>query len=100
MSGPQLAIDFEYDERTVRLATEICLMLTPYLAPGTTRESARVLAERVTKVAEKRYKDNWEPKEAIRCHTCDDVTTVPGNRVRVAVCNRCSINGATPGSSG
>lgn len=99
-SQGQLAIDFEYDERTVRLATEVAIMLTPYVAPGTPRDNVRLLAERIAKVAEKRYKDAWEPKEGIRCHTCDDMTTVPGNRVRVAVCNRCSVTGATPGSDG
>jgi hypothetical protein len=96
----QLAIDFEYDERTVRLATEVAIMLTPYMAPGTPRDDVRSLAERIAKLSERRFKDAWEPKEAILCHTCDEATTVPGNRVRVAVCNRCSLDGSTPGSSG
>lgn len=97
--GGQIVIDFDYDERTVRLATEIAIVLTPYLAPGTTRETVQLLAERVTKIAEKRYKDAWEPACEIRCHTCDEMT-LPKNRVRVAVCLRCSLHGCTPGSSG
>jgi hypothetical protein len=99
MKAGQLAIDFEYDERTVRLSTEVAIMLTPYLAPGTPRDAVRLLADKIAKVAEARYKNAWEPKEGILCHTCDEMTT-PDNRVRVAVCNRCSIEGRTPGSSG
>ena len=100
MSGAgQLAIDFEYDERTVRLSTEIAILLTPYLAPGTPRESVQVLATRIAKLAEKRYHNVWEPTDLIRCHTCDELTD-PKKRVRVVVCPRCSFNGATPGSDG
>ena len=99
MAAGQLAIDFDYDERTVRLAGEVGIMLAPYLAPGTPREISRVLAERIAKVAERRYKYAWEPKEGIRCLTCDELT-FPENRVRVVVCVRCSLEGRTPGASG
>jgi hypothetical protein len=99
VSGAQIAIDFDYDERTVRLATEIAIMLTPYLSPGTPRDTARGLADRVAKLSEKRYKDAWEPTCEIRCHTCDAMTTQK-TRVRVVVCPRCSLHGSTPGSSG
>lgn len=100
MSGAgQISIDFDYDERTVRLATEIAIMLTPHVSPGTPRENVRGLADRIAKLAEKRYKDAWEPTCEIRCHTCDEMT-VPKTRVRVVVCPRCSLHGSTPGSSG
>jgi uncharacterized paraquat-inducible protein A len=95
----QLTIDFEYDERSARLATELALVLTPYLAPGTARETVRNLASRVAMLAEKRYRDAWEPQEPIRCHTCDEMT-FPKTRVRVAVCPRCSLEGRSVGSGG
>lgn len=100
MAQGQLLIDFEYDERTARLAHEFGIILLPRVAPGTPANAVRDLAGRLAKLAEKRYKDAWEPKEPIRCHTCDDMTTSPGNRVRVAVCNRCSLEGRSAGSSG
>ncbi len=99
MSAGQISIDFEYDERTARLAAEIAIMITPYLSPGTPKETAKGLAERVALVAEKRYKDAWEPACEIRCHTCDEMTS-PKTRVRVVVCPRCSMEAKTPGSSG
>lgn len=99
MPGGQLHIDFDYDERTARLAVEIAILLIPRMAPGTTSESTKLLADRIAMLAEKRYKDAWEPSEPIRCHTCDAMT-VKRSRVRVAVCVRCSIEGRTPGSSG
>jgi len=99
MPAGQLAIDFDYDERTARLATEIALMITPYVAPGTPRERVRELADRVARTAERRYKDAWEPSELIRCHTCDAETTQK-DRVRVVICPRCSMEGSTPGSRG
>lgn len=99
MSGGQLAIDFDYDERTARLATEIAIMLTPHILPDTPKDKIRLLADRLAQLAEKRYKDAWEPDCEIRCHTCDEMT-VPKTRVRVVVCSRCSMRGSTPGSSG
>jgi len=95
----QLAIDFEYDGRTERLATEIGILIAPRLAPGTPREAARDLATRIAMLAEKRYRDFWEPEEPIRCHSCDQ-SLGPKERVRVAVCVRCSMEGRSPGSSG
>lgn len=99
MPGGQLHIDFDYDERTARLAVEIAILLTPRMAPGTTSETMRLLADRIAVLAERRFKDVWEPSEPIRCHTCDEMT-VKQNRVRVAVCVRCSVEGRTPGSRG
>lgn len=99
MAGGQLSIDFDYDERTARLAVEIAILLVPRMAPGTPSEATRLLADRIAVLAEKRFKDAWEPSEPIRCHTCDEMT-VKQNRVRVAVCVRCSVEGRTPGSSG
>lgn len=99
IDGGQLAIDFDYDERTARLSAEIAIMLAPHVAPGTPRDAIRLLADRVARVAERRYKDAWEPDCEMRCHTCDEMT-VPRTRVRVAVCPRCSLQGRTPGSSG
>jgi hypothetical protein len=95
----QLAIDFFCDDRSRALAQEFAIMLAPHLAPGTKSETAKLLAERMATLAEKRFRDFQEPKEAIRCHTCDEMTEV-GNRVRVAVCNRCSLEGRSVGSTG
>lgn len=97
MTGSQLDI-FDYDERTVVLARELALMVAPHLAPGTKGETARILAERMAKVAEARYKYAHEPSEMI-CHLCDVVTT-PKDRVRVAVCVRCSLESRSPGGAG
>jgi hypothetical protein len=95
----QLTIDFCCDDRSQSLAREISIMLAPHLAPGTKSETAKLLAERVALLAEKRFRDFQEPTEAIRCHTCDESTTI-GNRVRVAVCNRCSLEGRSVGCTG
>jgi hypothetical protein len=95
----QLSIDFCCDDRTRGLAREIAIMIAPHAAPGTKRETISLLAERVAKLAEKRYRDFQEPVEPIRCHSCDEMTTV-GNRIRVAVCNRCSLEGRSPGCGG
>lgn len=99
MSGGQISIDFDYDERTSRLSAEIAIILTPHVLPGTPRETIRNLADRLATLAEKRYKDAWEPACDMRCHTCDEMT-MPKTRVRVVVCPRCSMQASTPGSSG
>lgn len=99
MSQGQLGIDFNFDQRTVNLASEIGIILTPHLPPGTKNDLVKLLATRIAKLAEKRYKDQYEPKEPIRCHTCDEMT-LPNNRVRVAVCPRCSFEGRSVGSTG
>ena len=99
MAAPAGQIDFDYDGRTPRLAQEVAIILAPHLAPGTTKEAVRDLASRIASLAERRYKDAFEPQDPIRCHTCD-VETLPKTRVRVAVCQRCAIEGRTPGSSG
>jgi hypothetical protein len=98
MSG-QLLIDFCCDERSQGLARELAIMVAPYLAPGTTTEMTKNLASRMALLAEKRFNDFREPPEPIRCHTCDEMTTI-GNRMRVAVCNRCSLEGRSVGGSG
>jgi uncharacterized paraquat-inducible protein A len=99
MVAGQIAIDFDYDERVVRLSREIAVMVSPHAAPGIKSETVKVLAERVAKLAYQRLRDAWEPTEDIRCHTCDEMTT-PKNRVRVAVCARCSHEGRSVGSGG
>ncbi len=99
MAAGQIAIDFDYDERVVRLSREIALMVSPHAAPGTKAETVRVLAERIAKLAHQRLRDAFEPAEDVRCHTCNEMTT-PKNRVRVAVCARCSLEGRSAGSSG
>jgi hypothetical protein len=95
----QLAIDFDYDERTVRLASEFAVIMAPHLASGTTKEVTQEIASRLAVLAGKRYADFGEPGEPIRCHTCDEMT-IPKTRVRVAVCLRCSFEGRSVGSTG
>lgn len=96
----QLRIDFDYDERTVRLAAEFAIMLAPHVAAGTRKDAIKVLSANLAKLASKRLSDRTEPEEPIRCHTCDEMTTVPDNRTRVAVCNRCAFEGRSTGSAG
>lgn len=95
----QAKIDFDYDDRLPKLALELALMLTPYLAPGTPRETAKELALRLAKLASKRMDEQGEPAELIRCHTCDALTK-PDERARVAVCVRCALAGGSPGRDG
>lgn len=99
MPSGQLLIDFDYDERVATFAREVAVMIVPYFAPGTKSEAVRLVADRVARLAGARWKDVYEPREPVRCHTCDEMTTV-GNRVRVAVCNRCSLIARSVGSSG
>jgi len=98
MAG-QLAIEFECDGRTERLAAEFAVMLAPRMLPGTPAVSVQEISSRLAVLAERRFRDAWEPTEPIRCHTCDDMT-LPKTRVRVAVCTRCSAEGRSPGSAG
>jgi hypothetical protein len=93
----QVKIDFEYDDRLPGLALEFGIVLAPRLAPGTTREEAAALTARLAKLASRRLRVDAEPREAIRCHSCD-APTEPGDRVRVAVCTRCAARGGPPGS--
>lgn len=95
----QLVIDFDYDERTARLASEFAVMLAPHLAPGTKKEVAQAVASRLAVLAGRRYAEFGEPTEPIRCHTCDEMT-IPKTRVRVVVCLRCSFEGGSVGSRG
>jgi hypothetical protein len=99
VAAGQVVIDFDYDERVVRLSREIAVMVAPHAAPGTKSETVKVLAERIAKLAHLRLRDAQEPTEDMRCHTCDEMTT-PKNRVRVAVCARCSLEGRSVGSAG
>lgn len=98
-SAGQLVIDFDYDERSVKLAREVAVMLVPHLAPGTKIEVVRDLSARIAMLATTTLKYEWEPLEPVRCHLCDE-ETVPKNRVRVAVCRRCSAEPWSPGSRG
>ena len=91
-------IDFDYDGRTPRLAQEVAIMLAPHLLCAT-KEVTKELAARIATLAEKRYKEAFEPADPMRCHTCD-AETLPKTRVRVVVCPRCALEGRTPGSSG
>ena len=97
--GGQLQIDFDYDERSVRLAMEFGIMLTPVLAVTVSKEALSELTARMAMLATRRFKDLYEPSEPIRCHTCDELT-LPKNRVRVVVCPRCAFEGRSPGSAG
>jgi hypothetical protein len=97
--GGQLLIDFDYDERTVRLATEFAIMMAPHLAPKVTKETIQFLSARMATLAAARMKEAYEPTDPIRCHSCDEMT-VPATRVRVAVCTRCSFASRTAGSDG
>lgn len=99
MAAGQLHIDFEYDERAVRLAAEFALMMVPHMAPGTTTAFVKILSSNLAKLAARRLSDPHEPIEPMRCHTCDEMTTVPDNRVRVAVCLRCASEPRSPGCS-
>jgi hypothetical protein len=99
VSQGQLLIDFDYDERVASFAREVAIMLAPHGAPGTKAEATKVLADRIARLACKRWKDAHEPREEVRCHTCDEQTTI-GNRVRVAVCNRCALTGRSVGAAG
>ena len=92
-------IEFEYDDRVPTLAAEFGVMLAPRLASGTTTAQTKELAARLALLAAKRLSRLDEPKEPIRCHSCD-VETAPEERVRVVVCPRCALLGGSPGSDG
>jgi hypothetical protein len=95
----QLKIDFEYDDRVERLATEFGILLVPHVPPGTTTEAVKTLAGRLAMLAARRLERFEEPREPIRCHSCDHPTK-PDERARVVVCGRCALEGASPGSAG
>jgi hypothetical protein len=98
MSG-QMALDLDYDERSVKLAGQIAIMMAPHLATGTKAEVAKALAARISMLATRTLKYEWEPQEPIRCHLCSEQTE-PKFRVRVVVCPRCSAEPRVPGSTG
>jgi hypothetical protein len=98
-SRNQLKIDFEYDDRVERLATEFGIMIIPHLPPGTPRESVKTLAGSLAMLASRRLARFEEPKEPIRCHSCDCMT-MHDERARVVVCARCALEGSFPGSDG
>ena len=95
----QLKIDFAYDDGVERLATEFGIMLIPHVPSGTPRETIKTLAGRLAMLASVRLKKFDEPKELIRCHSCDCMTK-HDERARVVVCSRCALEGASPGSDG
>lgn len=95
----QVKIDFEYDDRVPTLAAEFGILLALRLVTGTTTEETKRLAARLALLAAKRLSRLDEPEEPIRCHSCD-AETGPEERVRVAVCLRCSLQGGSPGSDG
>lgn len=95
----QLPIDFEYDARVATLATELAIMMRPHLSLDTPQKVVIDLASRMAILASKRISKFEEPKEPMRCHTCD-IPTNPADRVRVVVCIRCGFNGGSPGCSG
>jgi hypothetical protein len=95
-SGGQLYIDFYTDDRMLELSKKVSVMLAPHVASGTDTKKLRDLADRVAVLAESVFRDFKEPKEPMRCHSCDELTLV-GNRVRVPVCNRCAHAGRSPG---
>lgn len=95
----QVKIDFDYDDRIPRLALEFGVMVVPYLAPGTPRETAKALAARLATLAGRRLTVHEEPGELVRCHSCD-AETKPDERARVVVCARCALQGGSPGSDG
>lgn len=95
----QVKIDFEYDDRVPTLAAEFGVVLAPRLATGTSLEETKKLAIRLALLASKRLSKFDEPEEPVRCHSCD-AETGPRDRVRVAVCPRCSLLGGSPGSDG
>jgi len=99
LPGSQLKIDFEYDDRVERLAAEFGIMLIPHVPPGTPREAVKTLAGRLAMLASARLKKFDEPRELIRCHSCDHMTK-PDERARVVVCSRCALEGSSPGSDG
>lgn len=99
MSSTAGQLCFDYDERTVRLALEFAILLAPHLGARPSKEVASELSTKMALLAQQRYAQAWEPAEAIRCHTCDEMTK-PENRVRVAVCRRCSFEGRSVGSGG
>lgn len=103
---PQLQIDFDYDDRAVRLALEISVMLAPHVFLGEDRPgrpeqkiALRDLSTRIALLALQRARTFVEPAEKMLCHSCD-AGVGPDERVRVTVCHRCAFEGGTPGSSG
>lgn len=95
----QLTIDFDYDERVVKLATEFAIMMAPHLALGTSKATVNDLSARMALLAAKRVNRFEEPKEPMRCHTCDALVA-PADRTRVVVCVECGFSGGSPGSDG
>ena len=95
----QLRLDFEWDDRIERLSQEYGIMLAAYVAPGTPRETTANLAARMALLAGKRLEKHEEPREEIRCHSCD-ASTKYNERVRVVMCIRCATEKGSPGSDG
>jgi len=98
-SRQQLAIDFDYDERHVKVAAEVSIMLAPHLVPHIPKEMLADLAARVVRLVAEKTNKFAEPDELMRCHSCDDLVG-PKERARVVVCVRCALTGRSPGSGG
>jgi hypothetical protein len=95
----QTTIDFEYDDRVVKLAAEFGLMMSPHLLSGTKMEVVNALTARMALLATKRLGKFVEPPETMLCHTCD-AQVGPTERARVVVCIPCGLHGGSPGSDG
>jgi hypothetical protein len=95
----QMSIDFEYDDRVVKLALELAIMMTPHLAPGFTTNQVTALATKMAWKAASSMDKFAEPSEKMRCHTCDAMVG-PKERARTVVCLQCGLTGGSPGSDG
>jgi hypothetical protein len=91
----QLAIDFDYDERHVKAAAEMAILIAPHVP----RKLLADLSARIVALVSKRVSKFVEPKEPMRCHSCDDLVG-PDERARVVACVRCALTGRSPGSTG
>ena len=98
-SPNQVKFDFDYDERMVKTATEVSIMVAPFLTNGLPKESVADLMARIVMLVSKRMNNFVEPPEPMRCHSCDAMVG-PKERARVVVCVRCGLEGRSPGSSG
>ena len=95
----QLAIDFDYDERHVKAAAELGILISPHLAAHISKATLNDLLARAVALVAKRVNKFEEPEELMRCHSCDNLVG-PKERVRAVVCVRCGLTGRSPGSSG
>jgi hypothetical protein len=95
----QTTLDFEYDDRVVKLALEIAIMITPFMESGMTTSKITALATKISWKAAKTLDKFAEPSEKMRCHTCDAMVG-PKERARTVVCLQCGMTGGSPGCDG